>query len=221
MKNTLFTVIAASLLLCHVPLAMAGIVYNESQSGDLSKINTTTAPTHEFTFGLGNNTISGSAALWSGDYDSFSFIVPVGLQLSFVSFDAWNAGSGVSSLSTTALYQGTPGSGPLLNVSSGGLILPSWSAKELYTQNSPFSAGSYYVGCCGGSGQSTSNGGYNYQWVFTLTVAPPTLPGTPPPPMPGVPAPAGVALFAMALLGLHFRRFRDHRAQSPLVTEMI
>ena len=186
--------------------AVAGVTtFNESTGGDLTPFNFSSPPNQVFTFDIGTNSVAGSAGIFGGDYDSFGFIVPVGMQVSSTTFYAWNAQAGVSSISPGALYEGLPGSGTSFLMSAGVSVLPNNTATSIY---SPFGAGTYYTGCCGGSGSSALPSFYNWQYVFELEDAP--LP--PPPPMP-TPAPAGLVLMGLGLLGLGVRRrFSQTRA---------
>lgn len=179
----------------------AGVVnYNEGSGGDLSPFNFSSPPSHTFTFDLGTNSVQGRAGLFGGDYDSFGFVIPVGMQLVRTTFDVWNAQSGVSSISIGRLYAGVPGSGTTQASSDTPIVLPSFSAIEVF-RDGPFGAGTYYWGCCGGSGSSTSSSGYNWSMAFVVEQAPP--PPTPPVP---VPTPAPMALLLIGLMGLLVKR---------------
>lgn len=180
--------LAAGLLAAALPAGAVPLAYDEAVDGDLPE--NIALPTLQL--GLGSNTIKGSQFFSgigqpTGDFDSFFFIVPVGMQLTSVSFLSQLTGSvggNLPSLYVDTFIDTYPN--PVVMAHEKVNVLdPSQPLADSFDTGMPLGPGKYllFEGQLGGifAGQSA-----NWDYTWTLAVA-------------TVPEPASLALVMLAL----------------------
>jgi len=178
------------------PAGASPISYTESVSGDL--VSGLPAPT-VFTLDVGVNTVSGTSTFGptSSDFDSFAFDVPVGMQVTDISYAFVRTGTATAGFTGFALDNGNPGAFPLLAQQIVNLF--GASPVGMFATTLPLGAGIYSV-----QNESLSRAGIDwtddYTWSLTVTST-----------AAGVPEPASLVLLGSGLVGAGARRWRTHR----------
>jgi hypothetical protein len=170
----------------------ATVSYNEAISGDLNGSQT-------FTFDVGANTITGTMSYdgFTYDFDSFVFVLPIGLRLTDVSvafssvFTMATSPQMLSYLYTAPQLPNTP-----TLIEQDTIDLLGSSPVSLFVSNLPLSYGAY----------SISNGfgniaGVNASWNYTMTFD-----------VSKVPLPPALPLFATGLGLMGLFGWRQRRA---------
>ena len=191
------------------------ITYSEALHGDLGQLSSppdAATPT-VFSLDVGLNTFTGTLSQGPGssdaDFDSIAFSVPVGAQLTTVSYSirttfvgGAEAGGLVFLLTPSSLLTGT---------SLAELRIVSFVGEELHEGTAfanalPLGSGSYGIAHVGFSFDGPFGGAVlqNYQWTLGVE------PGTPPPP---VPEPATWLLLASGAAAVVRRGRRQAGAQ--------
>ena len=134
-------------------------------------------PNHVMTLEVGQNTISGSGRLFtsSNDYDGIGLKLALEYQITDISFDITNVGSGISSV-TPGMGSGVTNEPGYQGFSIWPTILPSNGPVSIFSAAYPITGSELYsFTCCGGGGDTNLNDG-NFNWIAIFTVS--QIPGT-------------------------------------------
>ncbi|MBI4907562.1 MAG: PEP-CTERM sorting domain-containing protein [Acidobacteria bacterium] len=160
----------------------APISYLESVGGDLPTIGGLPV----FTFDVGSNTVSGVAGFT--DFDSFAFVIPVGMSLDSASIATTAAGS--------YRLKGSLRTGSSVSL---GTLLANWDAippGTLILSSTPSGPGTYHIWHSENTTSLAGTNPTNYTWTFAVSSTA------------AVPEPTIAGMTAAGLLGLFALRRR-------------
>ncbi len=176
----------------------APFLYDESVSGDLLCNNPPCAAT--FPFDVGTNVIKGTVSNAVFNFDSFSFSIPAGAQLSSVTYSWSLSGTPTVTVADTG-YALTPNTSSFAGTESINLVTEA-SPVTLFSAKLPVGAGTYALFQTGLGG----TGGESWTSVYEIDLRVDTLRA--------VPEPSSLFLLAVGIGALASLRKRTRHGPS-------